>query len=94
MRLKHTFIAAACAAGLAVAASGASAQDAKVGFVYVGPISDLGWTYEHDQGRLAVVDALGDRVETTYVESVPEGADAERVLTQLALSGPCIRRTS
>ena len=87
MRVKRTVFAAACAAGLAVAASGAAAQDAKVGFVYVGPISDLGWTYEHDQGRLAVVDAFGDRVETSYVESVPEGADAERVLTQLALSG-------
>ena len=63
------------------------ADPLKVGFIYVGPISDFGWTYEHDKGRLAVESALGDAVETTYVESVPEGADAERALTQLALAG-------
>lgn len=69
-------------------ASPAMAQDpTKVGFIYVGPIGDLGWSYEHDQGRLAVEAAFGDQVETSYVESVPEGADAERVLTQMALSG-------
>jgi simple sugar transport system substrate-binding protein len=70
-------------------AGGALAQDdpIQVGFVYVGSIGDLGWTYEHDQGRLAVEEAFGDAVETTYVENVPEGADAERVLTQMALSG-------
>jgi simple sugar transport system substrate-binding protein len=59
----------------------------KACFVYVGPIGDGGWTYQHDQGRLAVEEAFGDRVETAYQESVPEGADAERVLTQMALSG-------
>jgi basic membrane protein A and related proteins len=53
----------------------------------VGPIGDGGWTFQHDQGRLAVEEAFGDKVETVYQESVPEGADAERVLTQMALSG-------
>ena len=59
----------------------------KVGFIYVGPVGDHGWTYMHDQGRLQVEKELGDKVETTYVESVPEGADAERVITQMALQG-------
>jgi simple sugar transport system substrate-binding protein len=59
----------------------------KVGFVYVGPIGDGGWTFQHDQGRLAVEQQFGDAVETIYQENVPEGADAERVLTQMALSG-------
>ncbi len=59
----------------------------KVGFVYVGPVGDGGWTYEHDQGRLAVEEAFGDKVETVFVESVPEGPDSERVMTQMALDG-------
>lgn len=66
----------------------ASAADPlKIGFVYVGPVSDHGWTYRHDVGRLAIEEALGDKVETTYVESVAEGADAERVIRQLASDG-------
>jgi simple sugar transport system substrate-binding protein len=64
------------------------AQDkTKVGFIYVGPIGDGGWTYEHDKGRLAIEEAFGDQVETVYQESVPEGADAERAITQMALQG-------
>ncbi|MEM7072838.1 MAG: BMP family ABC transporter substrate-binding protein [Pseudomonadota bacterium] len=59
----------------------------KVGFIYVGPVGDHGWTYQHDQGRLAVEAALGDKVETIYVESVPEGTDAERAITRLARQG-------
>ncbi|MFQ5565006.1 MAG: BMP family ABC transporter substrate-binding protein [Paracoccaceae bacterium] len=73
-------------AGLMMAA-GAHAAELKVGFVYVGPVGDFGWSYQHDQGRLAVEKEFGDRVETTYVESVPEGPDAERVIRQLAASG-------
>ena len=73
-------------AGLMMATS-AQAAELKVGFVYVGPVGDFGWTYQHDQGRLAVEKEFGDRVETTYVESVPEGPDAERVIRQLAASG-------
>ena len=59
----------------------------KVGFVYVGPIGDHGWSYEHNEGRLAIEKALGDKVKTTYVEKVSEGADAERVIRKLASSG-------
>ncbi|MEJ6709717.1 MAG: BMP family ABC transporter substrate-binding protein [Amylibacter sp.] len=86
MKLIKTLLAgAAIATGLAGAAT---AEDKlKVGFIYVGPTGDFGWSYEHDQGRKAVVEALGDKVETSYQESVPEGADAERVMTQMALSG-------
>ncbi|WP_414898568.1 BMP family ABC transporter substrate-binding protein [Rhodovulum sp. YEN HP10] len=85
MKLKAILAGAALALGLAGAAQ---AQDkTKIGFVFVGPIGDGGWTYEHNQGRLAVEKEFGDRIETVYQESVPEGADAERVLTQMALSG-------
>ena len=82
------FLASAALVALALG-SAAEAQDdpLKVGFIYVGPVGDFGWTYEHDQGRQAVEAEFGDAVETTYVESVPEGADAERVLRQMAQSG-------
>ena len=59
----------------------------KVGFVYVGPIGDHGWTYEHDRGRLSVEKAFGSKVKTTFVEKVPEGADAQRVIEGLAKRG-------
>ncbi len=76
------------ALGLGLAASaGLAADKFKVGFVYVGPIGDHGWSYEHNQGRLAVEKAFGDKVETTYVENVSEGPDAERVIQQLARTG-------
>lgn len=58
-----------------------------VGFVYVSPIGDAGWTYQHDLGRQAMEEALGDRVSTRLVENVPEGGDAERVIRQLASGG-------
>jgi simple sugar transport system substrate-binding protein len=76
------------AVALAFAAGGASAQQEKlkVGFIYVGPIGDHGWSYQHDVGRKAIEKAFGDRVETTYVESVPE-ADSERAIEQLARTG-------
>jgi simple sugar transport system substrate-binding protein len=66
----------------------------KVGFIYVGPVTDFGWTYEHDQGRKAVVERFGESVETTYVESVEEGADAERAITQMARDHDLIFTTS
>ncbi len=85
MKITHSLATAALALGLA---TGALAQDkTKVGFIYVGPIGDGGWTYEHDKGRLAVEEHFGDRVETVYRESVPEGADAERAISQMALQG-------
>jgi basic membrane protein A len=78
----------ATAAALALAVGGAVAQQKKlkVGFIYVGPVGDLGWSYQHDQGRKAIEKAFGDKVETTYVESVPE-ADSERAIEQLARTG-------
>ena len=82
---KRVWIAALAALSLAVPVA---AQDkTKVGFIYVGPIGDGGWTYEHHQGLLAVEEEFGDKVETVYQESVPEGADAERAMTQMALQG-------
>lgn len=74
------------ALGMALAAP-ALADTTKVGFIYIGPVGDHGWTYTHDQARLAVEAEFGDAVETTYVENVAYGADAERVMTQMALSG-------
>jgi simple sugar transport system substrate-binding protein len=59
----------------------------KIGFVYVAPITDAGWVRQHEEGRKAVEAALGSRVKTTYVEDVPEGADAERVIRDLAQQG-------
>ena len=85
MKLSTLLAGAAMALGLA---STAMAEDkTTVGFVYVGPIGDGGWTYEHNKGRLAVEEAFGDAVETVYVESVDEGPDSERVMTQMALNG-------
>ena len=65
----------------------AYADPVKVGFVYVGPTGDHGWTYMHDIGRQAIVNELGDQVETTYVENVKYGPDAERVMRQMAIQG-------
>ena len=86
--MKLTKLLAGAAVALGLAAGGALAQDpTKVGFVYVGPVGDGGWTYEHDQARLAVEKEFGDKVETVYVENVAEGPDAEHVITQMALQG-------
>jgi len=77
--------------GLAMALGLTTAQAAddplKVGFIYVGPIGDHGWSYQHHEGLKAVEAAYGDKVKTTFVESVSEGPDAERVIRQLAASG-------
>jgi basic membrane protein A and related proteins len=59
----------------------------KVAFVYVSPIGEAGWTYQHEQGRLAMQKALGDQVSSTVVEAVAEGADSERVMRDLAAQG-------
>ena len=77
---------AGLALSLAVGAA-SGADKLKVGFIYVGPIGDHGWTYQHDQGRLAVEEAFGDKVETVYVENVAEGPDAERAITRLVRDG-------
>jgi simple sugar transport system substrate-binding protein len=82
-------LAALAAASLLSLGTAALAADEplKVGFIYVGPIGDHGWTYRHDVGRRAVEAALGPRVKTSFVESVKEGPDAERVIQQLVASG-------
>ncbi|MEW6694436.1 MAG: BMP family ABC transporter substrate-binding protein [Pseudomonadota bacterium] len=63
------------------------AEPIKAAWVYVGPVGDAGWSYAHDLGRKAVEAHFGDKVQTTFVESVPEGADAERVIRDLAAQG-------
>jgi basic membrane protein A len=59
----------------------------KVGFVYLGPVGDFGWTYQHDVARKAAVEHFGDKIKTTYVENVAEGPDSEKVLNDLANQG-------
>lgn len=85
--VKRTIAAVAAVGALATGMGAAQAEDVKAGFIYVGPIGDHGWSYRHDIGRQAVEAALGDGVTTSYVESVPEGADAERVIRQMAQTG-------
>lgn len=87
--MKRRTLLASAAMGLMLA-TGAFAQGmdkVKACFVYVGPIGDGGWTFQHHQGALALQEKFGDKVEVQWQESVPEGADAERVLTQMALGG-------
>ncbi|WP_417513169.1 BMP family ABC transporter substrate-binding protein [Minwuia sp.] len=84
-RVAVPVMAAVMAAALALPAQ--AAEKLKIGFVYCCPVGDLGWSYEHDQGRKAIEEALGDQVETTFVESVADGPDAERVIRQLAQGG-------
>jgi simple sugar transport system substrate-binding protein len=71
----------------AVFSSAHAADKLKVGFIYLGPIGDLGWTYQHELARQALVKEFGDKIETTYLENVPEGPDAERAIEQLARAG-------
>ena len=80
---------AATLAGTAIGlVASASAQDPlKIAFVYVSPVGDAGWTFQHDQGRKEMEKALGAKVQTKFIENVPEGADAERVIRELAASG-------
>ena len=70
---------------LGLAAQPAAAKDLKVGFVYVSPVGDAGWSYAHNRGRLAV-EAM-DGVTTSFVESVKEGPDSERVIQNMARKG-------
>jgi simple sugar transport system substrate-binding protein len=76
-------------ASATAAASAAPAAPAalKVAFAYVGPVGDAGWTYAHDKARKALVTEFGDKVQTTFVENVPEAADAERVLRDMVGQG-------
>ncbi|RZI82469.1 MAG: BMP family ABC transporter substrate-binding protein [Rubrivivax sp.] len=65
----------------------APANKLHIAFAYVGPVGDAGWTYAHDQARLAVEKEFGDKVKTSFVEKVPEGPDAERVIRDLVGQG-------
>jgi len=87
MMTRRAGLAAVLALGLGAAGTAFAADPLKVGFVYVGPIGDYGYSHQHNEGRLAVEKHFGDKVKTTYVENVPEGADAERVIRQLAQTG-------
>ena len=83
-----TLAACAIALSLPVAAQAPKAgEPLKIGFVYVSPIGDAGYTFQHDTGRKQMEKALGAKVTTKYIESVPEGADAERVIRELAQTG-------
>lgn len=77
----------ALAAAMGLSGVALAADPLKVAFVYVGPIGDHGWSYQHDVGRKAVEKEFGDKVKVTYVENVSEGPDAERVIAQLAQGG-------
>ncbi len=79
--------AALAGAAFGLAAAAAAQEPLKIAFVYVSPVGDAGWTFQHDQGRKEMEKALGAKVETKFVENVPEGADAERVIRELAASG-------
>ncbi len=85
--LLATGASAAVAAAMGMPVRAAGHGPVKVGFIYIGPVGDGGWTYQHDQGRLLVEETFGDAVETIYQENVPESADAERAITQMVLSG-------
>ena len=82
--LASGLIAATAALGLS---AGAAADGMKVGFVYLTNPGDHGWTYAHEVGRQQVEAYFGDKVETSYVENVPEGPDATRVIRELAKQG-------
>ena len=68
-------------------AAAAKADPLKIAFAYVGPVGDGGWTFAHDNGRKAIEKEFGDKVATSFVENVPESADAERVIRDLAGQG-------
>jgi basic membrane protein A and related proteins len=84
---RNLLLVALGAAALAAPAAAQTKEPLKIGFVYVSPIGDAGWTFQHDTGRKEMQKALGGKVTTKYIESVPEGADAERVIRDLAQSG-------
>ncbi|MDU7589480.1 MAG: BMP family ABC transporter substrate-binding protein, partial [Acidovorax sp.] len=75
------------AAPAPAAAPAAAAGPLKIAFAYVGPVGDGGWSYAHDQARKKLEAEFGDKIQTSYVESVPEGPDAERVLRDMVTQG-------
>jgi basic membrane protein A len=88
--LAATLVAACCVSPVfsqAPPRASAPATPLKIGFVYVAPITDAGWVRQHENGRQAVQSVLGAQVKTSFVENVPEGPDAERVIRDLAQQG-------
>ena len=79
--------AAPAAPAPAAAASAPKAEPLKIAFAYVGPVGDGGWTFAHDNGRKALEKEFGDKIKTSFVESVPESADAERVIRDMVGQG-------
>jgi simple sugar transport system substrate-binding protein len=77
----------AAAAPAAAPAAPPKPEPLKIAFAYVGPVGDAGWTFAHDLGRKAVEAEFGDKVKTSFVENVPEAADAERVIRQMVADG-------
>src|SRR3954469_23445704 len=88
-RAMKKFMIAAAAAGLTIdAVAGASAQEKlKVGFIYGGPVGDMGYSYQHDVGRKEIEAKFKDKIDTSFLENVPERPDAERSIEQLARAG-------
>ena len=84
---RRTVLTVLAATALSAITTAQAADPLKIGFVYVSPIGDAGWTFQHDVGRLQLQSALGDKIETKYIESVPEGSEAERVIRQFAADG-------
>ncbi|MBC7437211.1 MAG: BMP family ABC transporter substrate-binding protein [Bdellovibrionales bacterium] len=85
--LAATLVAACCFTPVFSQPTAPVKEPLKIGFVYVAPLTEAGWVRQHEEGRQAVDAALGGKVRTTFVENVPEGADAERVIRDLALQG-------
>ncbi|WP_223550987.1 BMP family ABC transporter substrate-binding protein [Pseudomonas sp. A-B-19] len=82
--LKKLLCVVATAIGLSAGLTVSANEPLKVGFVYIGPIGDHGWTYQHEQGRKELAEKFGAQITTNYVENVAEGADAERVIRNMA----------
>lgn len=85
--MQKLLFAAAAAAAFTFTGAAQAQEKLKACWVYVGPVGDFGYSYQHDQGRLQVEKELGDKVETTFLENVSEGPDAERAFERLARDG-------
>ena len=79
--------ASAASTAASSASSAAKAEPLKIAFAYVGPVGDGGWTFAHDNGRKALEKEFGDKIQTSFVESIPESADAERAIRDMASQG-------
>jgi basic membrane protein A and related proteins len=85
--MKKLIVAAAILAASAALGGVSAQQKLKIGFIYVGPIGDMGWSYQHEVARRAIVDEFKDKIDTTFLENVNEGPDAERSIEQLVRNG-------